>query len=70
VEDIGNDFDEDATQAAWDQLAQDERHRMEDEALERHRKLFEEFRREGRVFDEHCEQFANFMRGKEYEHNR
>lgn len=32
--------------AAWNQKQQDERRRREDEALERHRRLLEEFRHE------------------------
>lgn len=38
-------MDEDATDAAWGQIEVEERHRREDEAMERHRKLLEEFRR-------------------------
>lgn len=38
-------MDDDTEQAAWAQLENEERHRREDEGLERHRVLLEEFRR-------------------------
>jgi hypothetical protein len=38
-------MDDDATDAAWGELQVEERHHREDAAMERHRKLLEEFRR-------------------------
>lgn len=48
--------------AAWDQQQQDERRRQEDEALERHRRLLEEFRREVAAHNAEMKQYFERIR--------
>lgn len=57
-----NDFDEDVTDAQWDQFQQEERWQREDEALKRHGKLLEELRRESAAFTEETRQFEERVR--------
>lgn len=43
---------DDDTDAAWDQQQQDERHRFEAEALEKHRQLLAQLRKERKEFND------------------
>lgn len=59
--DMGNDFDEDATLSAWDQIQQEERRRREDEGLEHSRELSRQLKEASKDFERSCEEFREFM---------
>lgn len=55
-------MDEDTEQGAWGEQDLQERRRQEDEAVERHRKMLEEFRRDNAIFDRETNDFHERVR--------